>query len=80
MLACPSVKSAVACHKVCFRGCGLVSLKKRGCLASCIIQKKKVQISTALAIKTPIVKKTNEKVNTLPQHSMSQVHYQDSLP
>lgn len=38
-LACPPVKSDVACHNVCFLGCGFVSLKKRGCLASC---KKKI--------------------------------------
>lgn len=35
ILACPSVKSDVACQSVCFLGCGLVSLKKRGCRASC---------------------------------------------
>lgn len=34
MLACPPVKSEVVCHKVCFLGCGLVSLKKSGGLAS----------------------------------------------
>lgn len=34
LLACPSVKSVVACHKVCFLGCGLVSRKKAGCRAS----------------------------------------------
>lgn len=33
-LAWPSVKSDVACHKVCFLGCGLVSLKNNGRLAS----------------------------------------------
>jgi hypothetical protein len=32
IVAWPPVKSAVACHKVCFLGCGSVSLKNRGCL------------------------------------------------
>lgn len=30
MLACPPVKSVVACHNVCFLGCGFVSLKNNG--------------------------------------------------
>lgn len=34
MVACPPVKSDVACHKVCFLGCGLISLKNKGLLAS----------------------------------------------
>jgi hypothetical protein len=38
LLACPPVKSVVDCHSVCFLGWGLVSLKKSGCLATCITQ------------------------------------------
>ncbi|KAF5758063.1 hypothetical protein HanXRQr2_Chr16g0725061 [Helianthus annuus] len=36
LLACPPVKSDVACHNVCFLGWGFVSLKKRGCLITTI--------------------------------------------
>ena len=38
MVACPSVKSDVDCHNVCFLGCGFISLKNRGGLDNCIEQ------------------------------------------
>jgi len=34
-VGCPLIKSIVDYHNVCFLGWGLVSLKKRGCLATC---------------------------------------------
>jgi hypothetical protein len=36
MVACPSVKSDVDCHNVCFLGWGFISLKNRGGLDNCI--------------------------------------------
>ena len=61
-LACPPVKSAVVCHKVCFLGCGGVSLKKRGCLANCTKQEQPYNYSinkTTLCIIITIIKTKN---------------------
>lgn len=57
MVACPPVKSDVACHKVCFLGCGLVSLKKSGCLANCTMQETTFTITEATITEILLMKK-----------------------
>lgn len=90
MLACPPVKSDDACHKVCFLGCGLVSLKKSGCLASCnkngpFVMEIEVMLAALAAASAKCSRSynnitTTEEQRELPLHPKSPVYHLGNLP